>query len=252
MILVDPKDGADAEHKTSRELVRLITALGVPAQIQSLPYGDLCFEGKGPNGSTMSIGFERKTLSDMLNCVDDARLVAHQKLGMSHMYKLSYMILEALWRCDDQGLLMEGYRQGAAWGWCKFRGAPVMYSKLYRYLISLELAGMHVVHSQGIQSTARNIVEHYHYFQKDWDKHTAMLAMQKVTLPCIDGKPSLTRQWAACIDDVGEGLSSGADKVFDTALELAIATPEDWAQIKGISMDGAKKIVKQIERRSRK
>lgn len=251
MILIDPRDGADPTHATSRELVRYITQLGVTAKTEHLLYGDLAFEGHGPDGSTPMIGFERKTLHDMLSCIDDARLVAHQKLGMSKMYKLSYLVLEGLWKCDDKGFLMEGFRNGSAWTWCKFRGKPVLYSKLYRYLISLQLAGMPVITSYSLATTAKHVVEYYQYFQKNWKDHKSMMEMQKISLPSLGGRPNLVRRWAADLDGVGPDLSARAGDVFSSGLELAIATPEDWAEIKGISLSGAKEIVKQIERRVR-
>lgn len=251
MILVDPRDGADKDHIASNTLVRYILQRGVEAQKKIIPFGDLCFDGCGPNGQTL-IGFERKTLYDMLDCIQTHRLTAKQIPGMKRMYGIHrFIIFEALWRSDENGYLLEGFKSGYSWRWAKTINSrqPVLYSTLYRFLISLQLAGNYVIYTHDLADTARAVCEFYHYFQKPWDQHTAMQEIQAPKIIGIDSHASLTRQWAHCIDGVGQKFSVHADRLFGSGLELAQSIEEDWMQIEGIGVQTAKDIIRQIEGR---
>jgi ERCC4-type nuclease len=106
---------------------------------------------------------------------------------------------------------------------------------------------MCITYSQDIAGTARNVVEHYKYFQKKWTEHKSMLEMQKLNLPCIDGRPSLARQWAAALTGIGPDLSERAAKHFGSGLALAVADESDWTEINGIARPTARKVIKEIE-----
>jgi ERCC4-type nuclease len=236
MILVDPRIG-------SRELLSTIRQQNVPAELADLAYGDCCFEGKWL-GRNISIGVERKRLHDMLHCIDDARYSAHQLPGMNMLYEKSILIVEGAWKPHEDGTLMEGFPNGS-WGPCRYRSRPVLYAKLRRYLLSVSLSGVTVTFSRNLLQTAIDVCEMYHYFQKD--KHTALLQTQKLNLPSLNGKPSLTKRWAAEIDDIGVELSDRAEQLFGTPIALAEASVVDWQSLKGIGYPTASRIVKQIQ-----
>lgn len=244
MILADTAVG-------SAELAPLIRAQGVRCDTQPLSFGDFCFEGYGPEGRT-GIGIERKRLHDMLDCIDDARYTGHQRIGMRHMYQFSILTIEGLWRPhDESGELMEGfYRDGKlSWAPCRYRNGRVLYSKLRRYLFSVSLAGVVVTYTRDPQHTAADTVEWFHYFQKPWKDHTALLAMQKFSLPqlpTLNEKPSLCRRWAADLEDIGLVKSEAAERLFKRPIVLATAEVEDWAELAGVGIPTARKIVRQI------
>lgn len=248
MILVDYKKGG-GDINVPQLLVDQIKKLGVPAEITDLQYGDIAFEGNGPLGS-IAIGIERKTLHDMLNCIDDSRLAGHQLIGMRQLYTPTVLLLEGHWKAHDpQGILMEGFNGGVSWGYCKYRSQRTMYSKLYRYLISVALTGVIITPSRDLFQTAFNCIEWYHYFQKPWRTHTSQREMHKIAIPTLNRKPSLTRRWAAALDDVGVELSERAERVFSSPLALAQADESDWLRVPGVGIKTAQSIVREVWKR---
>lgn len=243
MILVDDRIG-------SKELLPIIQRIGVPCELSRLSYGDAAFEGNGPKGP-ITVGVERKTLNDMLACIEDARYAAHQRPGMLALYSKSYLCIEGLWAPGDgngfDGQLMQGFRNGASWGPLKVRsGRTPLYSKLYRYLMSVALSGVIITPSMHIFHTAYNICEMYQYFQKRWNQHTSLIEVQKLAIPDMTGKPSLVRRWASDLTDIGVVHSQDAERLFRAPLILANAPESAWLDIKGIGVPTARRIVKEI------
>lgn len=239
MILVDPRIG-------SKDLLPILKRLGVPCEMTTLEFGDACFEGRGPEG-TICVGIERKNLHDMLNSIEDNRYSGHQRIGMKQMYQVSVLMIEGHWKPHDpQGVLMEGFSGGSAWGYCRPRGQRQMYSKLYRYLMSVSLSGVMVSYSRDAFHTAYNIAEWFHYFQKSWGQHTSLKEIQKIAIPTLNHKPSLTRKWANDLDGIGTKLSEDAEKLFKTPLALATADEMQWLRIPGVGVKSAQQIVRDI------
>lgn len=245
MILIDCKGDKENRHP-GLDIINHIKALNVPVQQADLEYGDAAFEGNGPLGSVL-VGIERKTIADMLSCIDDARFTGHQRIGMSHMYGVSALMLEGHWKPHDgNGLLMEGYSGGTAWGYNKYRSRTTLYAKLYRYMISVALSGVVVSYSRDTWHTAYNIVEWYHYFSKSWREHTALMALQKIQIPTLQHKPNLTRRWAFAIDSIGEKLSEAAAKTFSKPIDLATADESEWLRVPGVGVKTARDIVREV------
>ena len=238
MILVDHAKG-------SIELLPLIQRYGVPAEKANLPYADFSFEGIGPTGNPCYVGIERKTLHDMLHCIDDSRYTGFQKVGMGQLYNVSVLLLEGNWKPHDQTLdLMEGFRDGTSWGPCKYRSRTNPYSKLYRYLISVARSGVIITYSRNMVHSAINICEWYHYWQKK--QHTSLLEVQQLNIPDMRHHPSLTRMWASDLDGVGVQKSMEAEELFKRPIVLANASEVDWMKIEGVGVSTAQKIVRQI------
>jgi ERCC4-type nuclease len=234
------------EENRNVELMPHFKQIGVTSEKADLVFGDFMFEGKGPHG-TVSIGIERKRLHDMLHCIDDARLSGHQLVGMKQMYDVRVLLLEGHWKPHEpQGVLMEGFHGGMNWGYCRYRSQRTMYSKLYRYLISVAMSGVIITHSRDLWHSAFNICEWYHYFQKPWQNHTSFQEIQKIAIPTMHGKPKLVRLWANAIEGIGTKLSQDAERIFRTPLALANADEEDWLRIPGVGVKTAQQIVKEV------
>lgn len=242
MLILDNRVG-------SRELAPLLTRLGVKVELTTLPFGDAAFDGNGPTGP-LSIGLERKTLHDMLACIEDARYTGHQRVGMAQLYSVCFLIIEGLWYPHaENGLIMQGFttRENTfQWGACRSGRQKVMYSHLRRYLFSVSLSGVHVLYTRDAFQTAYDIHDAYHYFRKPWKDHTSLLALQKLAIPTLNGKPSLARKWANDLEDVGTTLSERAERHFKTPLALALADEQQWTQIEGIGLPTAQRIVRSI------
>lgn len=239
MILLDSRTG-------SKELLPYVKQLGVPAQLETLEFGDVCFEGNTARGRGL-VGIERKTLHDMLNSIDSSRYSGHQLPGMAQTYQQSFLIVEGLWKPHwPTGVLMEGFNGGSTWTNCRHRSSRTMYHSLRRYLFSVSLAGVVVLYSRNLEQTAYDVVELSHYFQKPWQSHRSLLQLQKMALPTLTGKPSVTRKWAADLDGIGSELSLDAERLFRTPIALAQADEAEWVKLRGVGALTAKRILQQI------
>lgn len=248
MILVDSARG-------SNELKPLIIRCGISCDITSLDeLGDACFEGNGPRG-TIAVGVERKRLHDMLHCIDDARY-NRQRIDMSHLYGKSFLMLEGYWKSHENGTLMEGYpqlvkvegkwKEVVSWAECRYRSRSTLYSKLYNYLVSVSMSGVHVSYSRDIEHTALNIVSLYKWFRKKWQDHTSLIEPQKLAIPTMNYRPSLAHKWAYDLEGIGAKRSAIAGKQFKTGWALAHADEGEWLRIPGIGVKTARDIYKEI------
>lgn len=229
----------------SKEALPYLQRIGAKCQLTHLEFGDFCFEGNGPDGR-IAVGIERKSLSDALNCIDDARYSAHQRPGMLAMYQKSILMIEGVWKPDSvTGYLMHCVRT-LTWEPLQYRVQMTRYSKLFRYLLSLQLAGTTVIQSRDMEHTAYNVAECFHYFQKKWTDHTSLMEVQKLNIPSLTGRPSLVRRWASDLEGVGVVHSQEAERLFRTPWELAQSDERDWITIPGVGAKLAKSIIRQI------
>lgn len=242
MLFIDPRLG-------SRELLSPLRGKGLVCELADpeLPYGDVCFEGYGPDG-VMTVGIEHKKLHDIMDCIEDHRYSAHQLVGMKKMYGESWLMIEGYWKPhSESAYLMEGFKSGTSWGMYRERGSggrPTMYSKLYRYLISVRRAGVYLDCPKDREQSVQNIHEIYHYYQKK--THTSMVELQKAALPVLSGKPPLVRLWGNALTDVGAKYSLEAQGLFRTPIRLANSNEEEWLRIKGIGVSTSQQIIREI------
>lgn len=238
MILIDSRVG-------SKELLPHVHLSGCRAELSTLEFGDACFEGNGPSGKVL-IGIERKTLGDMLNCIDDARYSAHQRPGMQSMYQRSILMVEGVWKPDRASGYIMTCIHALTWTPYRYRSTMVRYSKLFRYLLTVQMTGTVVIITRDMEHTAYNICECFHYFQKKWEDHTSLLEVQKLNIPDLRGKPSLVRRWASDLEGIGVKNSMEAEKIFATPYDLARSDETDWIRIPGVGAKLAKKIIREI------
>lgn len=251
MILIDYREESRTQKAKNTDLIDPIRRIGgVTVEQAALDYGDASFIGNGPDGPVI-VGIERKKLHDILHCVDDGRLSGHQLVGMRGPvseggYDVRVLMVEGHWKPhDNKGVLMESH-EGHAFGYCKPGGRAVMYNKLYRYLISVQLSGVIVCYSRDAFNTAFNIVEWHEYFDKPFIEHTSMMEMHKISIPTLNGKPSLLRKWAASLTDVGLKTSELFERKFRKPITLANADEQDFLSVPGVGVKTARQIVKEI------
>lgn len=247
MILIDPRAGS-GQAERGGDLLPYVQALKVKAEKSMLPFGDAAFEGNGSKGR-IAVGVERKRMSDILNCIDDARYAAHQKPGLKQLYQFNILIIEGVWKPDSAtGYLMECV-SSLTWRPYRYRSQMTRYSKLFRYLLSVQLSGTPVIITRDIEHTAFNIVEMYHYFQKKWEDHTSLLEVQKIAIPDLNNRPSLVRRWASDLDGIGVKMSQDAERLFKSGYALATSDEKAWLGIKSVGVATAQSIVRQIQGR---
>lgn len=231
--------------KGSIELLPLILQNHIKAERTVLQAADFCFEGNGPDG-VISVGIERKTLHDMLNCIEDARY-NRQRIDMKNIYHVCVLMVEGHWRPHNpDGFLMEGFNDGLSWGYSRHRSQRTMYSKLYRYLIGVASTGVIICYPRNTYQCAYDICEWWHYWQKPFHQHRSLREIQKVAIPTMNFRPTLTRKWANALTDVGVVLSEQAERKFRKPIDLAQADESEWLSVPGVGVVTAKAIVKEI------
>ena len=249
-VYLDYREAIETKKRKYQDLTPHFRAIQCPVEVRDLPFGDASFEGNGPNGP-IEVGIERKRLHDVLKCIDDGRL-GWQLEGMKGLYTISILLVEGHWRPHaPEGWLMEGFHDGASFGYCKPGGSRLPYTKLSRFLITVQLSGVIVCCTRDPFHTAYTMADWFHYFQKSWDAHQSLLKIPKMNIPTLGQKVPLVRKWAADIEGVGIKLSADAQRLFKTPQALANSTASDWIQIPRIGPATALDIIKQIDGRKR-
>lgn len=230
MILVDDREES--------RLMMALSAFDIPATQIRLDSGDCYFTGNGPPSTTpYQIGFERKKLDDLINCMKDRRLSGAQLRSMWAVYDKVYLVVEGLWKPSPGGSIQVA--TGGGWRDMYHRGAGVSYRQVDAYLSSLaECGGVEILHSFSTDHTAQIYVSRYHWWQKPYNQHRShdQIYQPDPTLQrrgravLHTGTPSLAVLWAAAIP----GMDSKAWDVgrqFDSAYDLATAGVDRWRQV---------------------
>ncbi len=231
MITVDYREG-------SKELVPVLSKIGVPVKEEYLAYGDVMFLGKGPDGPLL-IGIEYKKLSDLLQSWYDNRLLGHQLPGMQNSFDINYLLVEGVYSCDTDG----GMRVLRERGWRKHE-SETRYENLRGWLYTLQVCyGVTVLESPNLLSSAVQVAALYRWWVKDFASHGSSMY---VHLPNLNRKlmlPTPVQRVASVFPGVGtEKLGDIAEK-FASIRGMVNADVKEWMEIPGIGKSRAEKIV---------
>lgn len=237
----------------SVELAPLFLQWGIQAQVKRLDFGDLAFEGNGPNGRS-AICVERKRIEDLIQSMESKRLTGHQLPGMAEQYDYCYLIVEGIWRPGAQGELQVGRGGFEA---DRFGGRWVTYPRLlYRsvdnYLATLELhAGVIYRRTLSPQETVAVVVDLYRWWrEKLWHEHSSHLGVYAPAIPRPGkGRLNLARRTISYAEKFAlqipglDAKAQAAAEHFGSGRAMANAGIEDWIQIKGVGKTIAKQAV---------
>ena len=225
MICVDNRAG-------SKELADLIP----DSILVELPFGDVSFEGNGPDGK-VEIGIERKRIGDLVNSIATGRLSGHQIPGMLQVYYRSYLVVEGVWR---ESVMNRGGRGFSVAG-------------IIAYLSTMEvIAGIIIKKTKDISETADLIQILHNWWGKKWKDHKSHLAIYKpppIAAWLSLGQPSLIRRIASELPHIGLRRSIEVEKRFRSVKELMEAKEEEWTEIEGVGGVTAREIIKAIKER---
>ena len=219
MILIDRRVG-------SNDLVAPLKAAGFDAQLVELAFGDIAFEGKGPNGTMLNIGVELKVLGDLINSLRTGRLAGHQLPGLLKTYDYAWLLVEGQWRANAAGQVTTQKRRGI---WAAVPG-KMSASELDKQLLTLELCGgLHVAHTHTRADTLRFICNLYRWWtDRSLDGHTSHLALHVApAVYAISPFRAAVYQWPG----IGVKMSKAVEQVFKTVRCAASASVEEWGQI---------------------
>lgn len=241
----------------SIELAPLFTQYGIKANVCHLDFGDVAWEGNGPNGRC-AVVVERKRIEDLVQSITSKRLSGHQLPGMAEQYDYCYLMVEGIWRPGPQGELqiahgsIEADRFGGRW--LPSHGTGMAYRAIDNYLSTLEMhAGVIYRRTLGPQETVATVVDLYRWWAKEWLEHSSHIAVYAPAVPkqgrgrfhLLHRDASLAEKWAMQMDEI-DAKGQAVAKHFGSARAMANATIADWLEIKGVGKVTARRAVEAI------
>lgn len=230
-LLVDDRIG-------SREFAKPLKRLGCPAKVQRLPFADFAFDIHGPHG-WMSVGVERKTVTEMLGAVGDSRFVGKQLPGLVKSYDLVILIVEGIANPDRHtGLLMSGkYAAG-------FGPGRHVYESYKKFQLTLALkAGVIIEPTSGFHHTMHLIHALYQWGTKPWDQHKAAYKVESLQADrLILDERTMRRQTFAQWPGIGWKYSAMVSEYFPSVKAASNATAGQWRKALKIAT-GTKRVM---------
>ncbi len=225
MIYVDYREG-------SKDLVPLLTAAGIKAEIASLDYADVEFTGRGVKGEPVQIGIEVKRLSELTSDYD--RFAGEQLPKMQEPnYAHRWLVHEGEWRRDKFGWLQKRGKGGRA---TSMRGQANA-SALRKKLITLEMCGgFHVERTYDRAETVDFLVALYRFWcDQDLDAHKSHIVIYRPmgVLP-LSPEAEAMSAWPG----IQGKRARAVEKAFRGNIRLAAsASVEEWAEITTLDDD---------------
>lgn len=220
--------------------------MGCDAELTHLEAADFAFSGNGDPTDCASpfIGFERKTITDLVDSMRSGRFAGYQHVKMSQLYDISYLIVEGYWRRHRDSGYLE-VRNGV---WKTVRGS-VKYAEVDCFLCALQhQGGVHVWRTADEEETAAAICNRYLWWAKPWESHSAMKMIYAPEGTRRSGHKPTMRREATLAEKVAAqlpGVDAKAVQVaahFKSVAAMVNATEKEWIQVEGIGKVGAKKI----------
>jgi ERCC4-type nuclease len=232
VILVDDRIG-------SAELARPLKQMGVPVKVQRLDFADCAFTGYGRAGESR-IGIERKKVHELIGAMTDTRFIGHQLPGLLRAYEHRFLVVEGSYWPDASGVLMVNGKEGG------FGRRRFMYRDFEHFLMSVQIKGsLTVKHTKNERDTVWWVHTCYTWFQKPWEKHTSVYAIDEVKPDfAILDERTLLRRLAAQLPGVGWVRSKAVEDRFSSVHEMFNARVADWCEVKGIGKGIARNVVR--------
>lgn len=224
-ILVDDRAG-------SRDLLPHLPAKY--RKLTRMDYGDVAFTGNGPRG-TLDIGYELKSIPDLVACIHDGRYAGHQLPGMQREFDLSYLLILDRVKCDHIGTLL--YHKGFGKWRQPFSGQryALTLTSLRKWLLTVEVqGGVRVIFCDGLTDAAHMIMSHYKWWDHLWDEHKSLKTFDDSRTFSAFSEPSTLRKMAAQFKTISWTRSRAVEAHFDSIRDMANADETEWQEIEGI------------------
>jgi ERCC4-type nuclease len=245
MVFVDQRVG-------SADLAPLLATIGVPVELTTLEFGDCCFSGNGPDGGVVTVGIERKTVSDLLQSFASGRLTNHQLPGMTAEYDYRVLALEGRYRCGKDGILEwareREWKDGATisnWETAGYGLRRWTYREFEGRLITLQLkAGIAIHRSSDMADTARHIAALYEWWTgSSFEEHRSHLATPNKAQFAMLRPPTVRERVAAQLPHIGASRAPMIAGAFESVRAMCEAPAERWASMPGLGKKTAADIV---------
>lgn len=243
MIYVDDRQGSGAGPNDITKL--LSKKRNVKYEKTRLDYGDVVFEGNGPDGK-IKIGIEIKTIGDLVNSMITGRLASKQLPDLTENCDFTFVLVVGQVR-ENNGLLEEC--KNNYWFPIKYGGRTTSYAAYEAFLLALSVGfGCRILYANDLKESVETIVNTYRWFQKDWDSHSTLHAVHELPKPKrYATKPTLVEEMASRIKGVGWKTAREIGGVFPTPEDMILADIDTWLHIPGVGKTLATKIVSQLK-----
>lgn len=219
-IFIDPREG-------SKDLVTYYPITTLNPSLVQLNSGDVAFCGKGPNSSSIMVGIELKSVSDLINSINTKRLQGGQIPKLIQDYDIRWILVYGRIRCNPKdGETLQEYKDGSrlrreGWYGCIGRNKkPVLYSSFVSFLSgpSLWAVGIQSARVETKVEAAHWISALYHQWDKRFDKHTSLRSLDTTSDPSAKIREEMRQA-------VSSGLPHNLDEKFKERLKFANSIP---------------------------
>ena len=243
MIYVDDRQGSGSGPNDITKI--LSKKKKIDYEKVRLEYGDVVFDGNGPNGP-VKIGIEIKTIGDLVNSMITGRLVSKQLPDLTENCDFTFLLVVGETR-KNHGILEEC--KNNYWYPVNYGGRTTTYNAYEAFLLSIRVGfGSCILFANDLNEAVETIVNVYRWFNKDWDSHTSLHSMKETPRPKqYATKPTLVEEMAIRIDGVGWKTAREIGKVFLTPEDMILADTNTWLEIPGVGKTLAEKIVRQLK-----
>lgn len=226
----------------SIDLLAPLQMAKVPVELGDLSYGDIQIVGNGPEGCPILVGVEYKKLGDLIQCIDNGRLVGHQLPGMIESYSDVWLMVEGIWRRGNRGEVEVPRNSG-------WKPAGISISALDGFLLTLQIKLSVKVQQCGTSAQTVQFLSALNrwWTKKEWEEHRAHLSFDNSSALTLISRPSICRRVAKELPGCGWTRSGAVAKHFGSVVEMVNAPQSEWETIEGIGKGTAAKIVKSLE-----
>lgn len=211
------------------------------------PFGDMVWEGNGPDEKPVKVAVEYKKFDELMQSMIDGRVVK-QIRGMLLHYDRRYLLIEGRIRCDRNTGIMQK-QSGDRWRDIDRNGRGITYNELEHWYTTIEeQTQTRVKQTFDEYESARWLkMKHSWWTNKGWDDHDAMKQFHVAPPPsAVFENPSLIRRVAKELPHIGWDKSIAVEAKFGSVREMANANEQTWQEIDGIGKAIAARIMRQI------
>lgn len=208
----------------------------ISAQVELTPleFGDAAIMWRTREG-IRTIGVERKTVPDLLQCIKDARFAGHQFPGLKSTYDAVILLVEGEWREEDgtRNLTLKRWEGGKP-EWRMPGGRPMTVSATSKWLLTVAIeGGVHLVRTFDLQDSARWLRDIHDWAQEK--EHKSLKVIHHKAKPGLSYvEPGEERKFAALLPGIGWERSEAVVRKFGTIRKMVLGEEEDWLSIPGI------------------
>jgi DNA excision repair protein ERCC-4 len=225
----------------SKELIEPLRRAGLPVDEAVLPFGDIEIVGRGEEDRPILVGYEHKTIADVLSCIADNRF-DEQLRGMQDTYEVRWLVAEGRIAADSNDALMvwDRGRFRAPYGNRRFK-----HSALLEWFNGVAIrGGINVWLTDDQAETVAWLRAQHLWWRKGWDTHTTGTGLYATPLQLKPfEKPTKALRIAKEVDGFGPSRARDIAKHFRRPRAIANATVDELMQVEGIGRKTAERAV---------